>query len=345
MNLHDVPMVLFTVVTQMSVGTFIALGVIQLLARHRDLTTTERVISPVLYAVGPALVFGLAVSMLHMNDVTHVFNVIRHWDSSWLSREILFGVAFGAFGFGFALLEWFGAGSRALRQTIAIVTAVLGIGLVWSQAMVYYSLVTVPAWHTWAVPVQFFTTTVLLGVLAVGGAMMVTAQVRAKRAAADLADPSEAPSDVAAPPEQPAGSGGGLAVLVRSRIREINAPSTGAEWTLTARVLKGIAVVGSVAAITILVVYPLYLGQLGQGDAAAQTSAAVFSGTMFWLRLVLTGLTAVLLGFFVYRMAESTMPTRSRLLADLVLLCLLLAVVGELLGRALHYSAMTRVGM
>ena len=52
---------------------------------------------------------GLLISMLHMNDVTNVFNVIRHWDSSWLSREILFGVAFAGIA----------ARNRALRRVIA----------------------------------------------------------------------------------------------------------------------------------------------------------------------------------------------------------------------------------
>ena len=140
-------------------------------------------------------------------------------------------------------------------------------------------------------------------------------------------------------------SGGGLAVLVRSRVREINAPSSDVEWTITSRVLKGMAVIGAVTSIVILAVYPLYLGDLSQGSAAAQESAAVFSGLEFWVRLALAGATAILLGFFVFRMAGSKKLTRSRLLGEIVVLCLLLALAGELIGRALHYAAMVRIGM
>ncbi|HHU40433.1 MAG TPA: dimethylsulfoxide reductase, partial [Propionibacterium sp.] len=32
--------------------------------------------------------------MLHMHDLTHTLNVLRHWQSSWLSREIIFGILF-----------------------------------------------------------------------------------------------------------------------------------------------------------------------------------------------------------------------------------------------------------
>ena len=175
MNVHDIPMVIFTIVSQMAVGTFITLGIIQLvLGRRHDPKVTEHVVAPVTYAVGPVLVLGLAVSVFHVNDVTHIYNVVRNWQHSWLSREILFGLAFAGAGFAFALLNWFKKGSAALRQVVAGLTALLGIGLLWSEAMIYYSLEAVPAWHTWVVPFEFIATASLLGVLTVGSAMMLT---------------------------------------------------------------------------------------------------------------------------------------------------------------------------
>lgn len=52
------------------------------------------------------MVIGLVVSMFHMNDVTHVFNVFRHWDLSRLTREIVFGLLV-AFAFLLAFLQCF----------------------------------------------------------------------------------------------------------------------------------------------------------------------------------------------------------------------------------------------
>lgn len=345
MNVHDIPMVLFTVVTQLAVGTFLTLGVIRLVASSRyDTRTVDRVVSPVLYAIGPAMVFGLAVSMLHMNDITNTFNVIRHWDSSWLSREIIFGACFAAFGFLFAILEWFKVGSLVLRQIVAAITALLGIGLVVAQAAVYYVLITVPAWHSWAVPVQFFGTTILLGVLAVGAAIMVTTLVRTRaqeRAdAADEADGGGAPG--AASTDAPRG---GVMLQVRTRVREINAPTTEDEWTLTASVLRGIAFVGTAAAVALLVMYPLYLGELSQSGVAGQESLAILVGPMLWVRLVLLAVTAVILSFFVYRMAGTATVKRARTLVVLVLVSFVLAFTSEFLGRMLHYAINVRVGI
>lgn len=356
MNVHDIPMVLFTLVSQMAVGTFLTLGAIQLLSARRDVDTRDRVIAPVLYAIGPVMVFGLLVSMLHMNDLTNTFNVIRHWDSSWLSREIIFGVGFAAFGFLFALLEWFGKGSHLLRQAVAAITALLGIGLLWSESMVYYSLVSVPAWHHWVVIFLFIGSAVLLGVLAVGSSLMITTLVRARTGATavaapaplpDLTDAAPTPADSAPSAEDPTlvEAGGGLMAQIRSRVREINAPSTPAEWQLTARVLRWIAVVGATAAVAILVSYPIYLAGLGLGNATAQVALAVLSGSTLWLRLILLAATAVILGVFVYRMAETTKLGNARSLVYLVLLCLVLAFSSEFLGRLLHYAVGMRVGI
>lgn len=339
MNVHDIPMVLFTVLSQTAVGTFITLGLIQnLMAPRHDPQRLKRVLSPILYAIGPILVLGLAVSMLHMNDITHTFNVIRHWDSSWLSREILFGVSFAGFGFLFALLEWFEKGSYRLRQVVAIITALLGIGLLVAESMIYYSLITVPAWHSPAVPFQFFATAGLMGVLTVSAALVITAWVRNKAATTD----KPAATGGSVPETEPSG---GLKLQIRTRVAEINAPTTDEEWELTRKLLKVLSLVGAIIAVSILVFYPVYITSLALGGATAQASAAVFASPLFWIRLILDAATAILLGFFVYRMAGDAKRTNFSALTTLVIVTLVLALSGELMGRMLHYLTMVRVGL
>lgn len=344
MNTHDLPMVIFTVFSQMSVGTFITLGVIQLAIGNRHTQQVRsRIIAPVLYAIGPVLVVGLLVSMLHMNDITNTFNVIRHAATSWLSREILFGVAFAGFGFLFALLEWFQKGSYGLRQGVAAVTAVLGIGLVVSESMIYYSLEAVPAWHSWYIPLQFFGTTVLLGVLAVGAALMITTWVRQRSGSPEPVPESDAPASAADPADQP--EGGGLGVMIRERVKQINAPTSSEEWTVTAKILRWVALVGATTSVVVLVATSLYLAQLNLGGAAAQASFAIISGPLLSWRLIFLGLTALVLGFFVYRMAETVTLARARVLVTVVVVSLTLALTGEFLGRLLHYASMVRIGL
>lgn len=337
MNVHDVPMILFTVITQMCVGAFVTLGVLQLAAsRRHSPEVVERVTHPVLYAIGPAMILGLAVSTLHMGYPLHALNVIRHWDSSWLSREIIFGCGFAGAGFLFAILEWFHKGSFALRRALAALTAVLGIGLVVCESMIYYSVETIPGWHSPFVPAAFFSTTILMGTLAVGCALMVTATVR-------LRTESRAALDTNTP--EPSATGSALATQVRTRVKEINAPTTDEEWALTTRTIQWCTVAAAITAALTLAAYPVYISSLLTRGPTAQAAAQVFSGPMLVIRLVLLGIVVLLLGFFVFRTAGRTLRTNPRTLAILISAVFALALISELLGRALHYSALIRVGI
>lgn len=71
----------------------------------------------------------------------------------------------------------------------------------------------------------------------------------------------------------------------------------------------------------------------------------MFSGATFWIRLILVATTAILLGFFIYRMAGDAKRTNLSVLTTLVIVTLVLAFSGELMGRMLHYLAMVRVGL
>lgn len=342
MNVHELPMILFTVIAQTCVGTFIVLGVLQLVTSVRHgAQTAQRLTEPVVYAIGPALVLGLGISMLHMNDVMNTLNVFRHVGSSWLSREIVFGMAFAGLGFAYALTQWFKIGTFRLRQVLAAVTALAGIALVFSMSQIYYSLVTVPAWNTPVVPFHFFATTLMLGSLAAGTALLITAVVRC-RSEARRAD-GGAPARAAADPAD-SGRGTALATAVRTRVSEINEPTTTIEWALTTRTVQWLAVVTAVIGVAVLVSYPLHVTDLAT-DPTGAASAQVFSGAFFTARLVLLGLASVVLAIFTYRAASQTALERPRLLVWLITAAFVLAVVAELMGRSLHYDSMLRIGI
>lgn len=318
MSLHELPMIIFTVFAQMSVGAFVVLGVIQTLGSLKyDKETIDRVADPALYAIGPTLVLGLIASMFHMNDVFNVLNVFRGWQSSWLSREIIFGMAFAGFGFLFALMQWFKWGSARLRQVVALVTAVVGVGLVFVMSQIYYSLKTVPAWSTWFTPAQFFLTTILLGALAVGTAFMTATMFRRHVLERDGkffgAKVSPAKADAV----------------------QVNA--------LMASSLRWIAIVAILAGVALFVMLPLYLSQLAQMGEIGVMSMEPYSGPLFLLRLALIGLGAGLLAIFIFSFAK---PERNpKPLAVVVTLAFVLVLAGELLGRAEFYEAMVRIGM
>lgn len=337
MNLQELPMIFFTVIAQMSVGAFIALGIAQLWARTRyDQKTIDQVTDPVLYAIGPALVVGLAVSMLHMHDIMHTFNVFRHWDSSWLSREIIFGIGFAAFGFLFAAMQWFKWGSGVIRQVVASVTAIFGIALVWSMSMIYATLPAVPAWGTWVVPFQFFGTAVILGSLAVCSALLITDAVRRRQ---------EEKATVKFSLEEEPEPSGGIAVLVKQRVRQINTPTTAPEWCLTLRMVQALSVTAATAGIAIMVSYSLHLSNLAVAGPAGEMSATAFEGGFFVARLALLGASAILLSFLAFRIAATATKKSANLLAWVVTVAFVVAFVAELMGRYLHYESMVRLGI
>ncbi len=310
----DLSMVVFTVFAQMSVGAFIVLGAVQVYARvqgGRSAEDVDRVTDPALYAVGVTLALGLIASIFHLGTPMNAINVLRHVDSSWLSREIAFGLAFAGLGFVFAATQYFKWGSAALRQALAALTALVGVGLVVSMSMIYASLDAVPAWSTWVTPAQFAITTLLLGSLAVGAAFMGTVMWRRRQAADEEA-------------EEPTTDAGDLETISTS--------------------LKGIALASIVLLGAAFVVIPLHLNELSQGGAAAVASAEVFSGAMFALRLALVFLGAGLLGFFVYRFA-ARMESNPQPLAVVATVAFGLVFVGEFIGRSLFYESMTRIGM
>lgn len=80
----DLSMVVFTVLAQMSVGAFVVLGVVQLLARVRGGRSAEevdRLTDPALYAVGVTLVLGFIASAFHLGTPMNAVNVLRALDT------------------------------------------------------------------------------------------------------------------------------------------------------------------------------------------------------------------------------------------------------------------------
>jgi len=305
MNVHELPLVAFTILAQMSVGSFVILGLVQLsLVRKHGQEAVDKLSGPALYAIGPAIVLGLIASMFHLGNPMNALNAINHLGSSWLSREIFFGSAFAGLGAVFAVVEWRRWLTPLLRQVLAGVTALVGLALVLSMSMVYM-LPSVPAWNHWATPVTFFTTTFLLGALAIGAAFVVVYTVR-KRKHADVDEATGA--------------------LLRTSLRRIAA---------SAIVLLGIE----------FVVLPTYALDLATGDVHAQASAATLmtaGGAVLLTRLALVFLGAGLLGFFLYRFA---FRGKERHLVYLATSAFVLVLASETIGRMLFYSSFDRIGI
>lgn len=319
--MEELPMILFTVIAQMAIGAFWALGFVQLLGRLRKLPgdAIDRVTDTSLFAVGPLLILGFFAAFFHLNDPFHAPFTLLHVGSSWLSRELLSGVLFGGFGFVFAACQWNKWLSRTIRDVLAVLTALSGLALLISMSGVYCTVRTIPAWHTPAVPVFFFASALLTGPLAVALSLLLVWK--------------KALSAIEATPE---------AKGWRSRLA-VGQISDDLK-SLVHSVMQILTIVSAASGIVIMITYPAYLlGLHQQGGAAAQVADAI-SGGFLTCRLILLGIAVIGAGVFAFTQIRlHTQPTTTLT----VLLCgsLLLAFISELMGRAVHYEGLWHVGL
>ena len=325
MHLDELPMIIFTTIAQMSVGAFVILGCIQLAGRLRGVRNEaiDRVTNAGMYAAGPLLVLGFFAALFHLYYAFHALYTMLHFQSSWLSREILFGVLYGAFGLAFALTQWFGWLSRKVRDVLAVLTALSGIALVVSMVGVYASLPTVPAWNSWFTWVLFFGSAAFTGSLAVALALAATWQQQHKRSV---------------------GKQGGIRGFLSAGLFPAGElPNEVGE--LTARSIRTLTAVSVIAGAVMLVAYPFHMAQLGLGTAAQQQVAQnMMHNGYLAIRLVSLALTVVLVVLAARGNALAN-KTPTRKLVTLLTICLVLAVATELLGRGLHYEGLVRDGI
>ena len=163
------PLVVMTVLTQLSVGAFTTIWLLQLVGASSGLGVA---------AMASLLVGALALnaSTLHLGRPVHAYRALRMWRRSWLSREVLLFTSFSIVAGLYAALLWFGGGtpegvpyvtggvSGRLTTAVGALTVALGIAGVTASACIY-RVPSRPAWNTRYTLLQFNLTGALLGPL------------------------------------------------------------------------------------------------------------------------------------------------------------------------------------
>ena len=148
------PLVVMTVLTQLSVGAFASIWLSELSGASARLSIA---------ALGSLAVgmLALGASTMHLGRPIHAYRALKMWRRSWLSREVLM---FGCFS-GAATLY---AGSLGMRFPLGSVlgglTILLGAAGITASACIYL-VGARPAWNTRHTVAEFFLTGMLLGPL------------------------------------------------------------------------------------------------------------------------------------------------------------------------------------
>jgi len=167
------PLVVMTVLTQLSVGAFTTIWLLQLVGASSGLGVA---------AIASLLVAALALtaSTLHLGRPVYAYRALRMWRRSWLSREVLLFTSFSLVAGLYAALLWLGGGtpdgvpyvsdyvsdgvSGRLTTAVGALTVALGIAGVTASACIY-RVPSRPAWNTRYTLLQFNLTGALLGPL------------------------------------------------------------------------------------------------------------------------------------------------------------------------------------
>jgi len=145
------PLVVMTVFTQLSVGAFTAIWLIQAFGAqlHR---------AAALVALFVAFV-ALAASTLHLGRPIHAVRALKMWRRSWLSREVLLFTLFANAAAAYSVGLWMHMPATLLLGGGTVLFGVAGVG---ASARLYL-VPGRPAWNSPFTILEFYLTAALLG--------------------------------------------------------------------------------------------------------------------------------------------------------------------------------------
>jgi anaerobic dimethyl sulfoxide reductase subunit C (anchor subunit) len=306
MNVRDWALITFTILVQMSVGAMWVLGIAHYFAaRKYGAEEADRLSDRALLALVPVIALAFIASLIHLGNPFHAYRAVAHLGSSWLSREIFFGVIFAVLAFVFAFLQWRKIGSTVLRNVVAWLAALDGLVLIFVMSNVYM-LPTQPAWNSWATPVSFYVTAFLLGSMAMGAAFVANYTYIQRK--------------------QP-GCADAQCTLMRAALR----------WIAVAAVL----LVGVELVVLPIYMSTVAVGSTA-GLASVQLMIGAYSWALV-LRVILAFVGAGVLAVFLYQNAMSV--GQEKMLGTLAYAAFVLVLVAEVLGRLLFYATNIRIGV
>lgn len=150
-------LMMFTLLVQLGIGSFIMLIVMRSILEKKDRKLAAQITNKGFIAIGPVVGLGLILSVFHLGDPLGAYRAIINIGSSWLSREIV--LSGGFFVLLLASIYFFRKGKG---NSIGWITAVVGLIAVFAMGSAYASSVK-PAWTSLNTYIVFYGTTLVFG--------------------------------------------------------------------------------------------------------------------------------------------------------------------------------------
>lgn len=174
MDIREWALLIFTILGQISTGALVVLMIVRAYAvRKAGVEQANRLTDKPLYYVVPIMLLALLASVFHLGNPINIARAVPNLGSSWLSREVIAAVAFVIVAGLYTIMQWRKIGPDVVRTVIGWIAALTGLFQTYAMARVYM-IRTQPSWNTFATPITFIVTSLLLGALLIAAILVST---------------------------------------------------------------------------------------------------------------------------------------------------------------------------
>jgi anaerobic dimethyl sulfoxide reductase subunit C (anchor subunit) len=306
MNVREWALPIYTILMQLAVGALFILWSMRSFVKSKFSTDhLDRIIRNPMLVISLTVVAAIIGSHFHLSKPFRSFYAVRNFQTSWLSREIVFTVIFFLILSVLWLLSRFKMEYRKLITFLGWTAISFGLIVIYCMVRIYL-IPTQVAWNSPTVIVSFYTTTLLLGTMTIACLLVLDLKFSEIQKTDDI--------DI--------------------RVQVIKY-SIG--W-LTLVVF--FAVVINIA----VIFYQLHFLQQGDTTAQTSLQLLFELYTpLFVMRLLFIIVAPLWLGYAVRQMFKVGDAPQSMLMP--VYMSCLLILIGEIIGRFLFYATHIRVGI
>jgi anaerobic dimethyl sulfoxide reductase subunit B len=161
----EIPLIIFTLLIQMAIGTYGAIFMI--FWGYSDKQIAGQITFVPLLAVGTAIIVALIISIFHLGTPKNAWRALNHLRKSWLSREILFTSSFAGLWVFHTGIRIFHIGTFSLETVLSAITFMCGLAALYCMQRIY-QLRSMPAWNSGRTLLEFMISTIGLGCFLTG---------------------------------------------------------------------------------------------------------------------------------------------------------------------------------
>ncbi|MBG2913543.1 dimethyl sulfoxide reductase anchor subunit family protein [Proteus terrae] len=164
MHDYQLPLVLFTVMSQWGIGAVLALSLYQWQNQSQNAAMlSTKALRTTIALIWLIEVVGSSMSMGHLGDPLGAYRSVLGIAHSWLSREAIAFVMLNGLISLWALASWVQPNAIRRNSLIGLFCGVIGLPIILVTAQIYYQMQAHPLWHTPATQISFIGTALLLG--------------------------------------------------------------------------------------------------------------------------------------------------------------------------------------